>query len=414
MKKARTRREKTSILVMAVLILALVGVAPFSYGQATEKIIYNFPGIPNGGAPTAPLTFDGHGNLYGTTAQGGDNNGIVFKLTPGAGGVWTETVLYKFIGATDGQEPVTGVVFDAKGNLYGTTIVGGPLYNGTLYELMPQVDGTWKEKTLHSFQVSGGVAASNLIFDASGNLYGTCAAGGMFSIGTVFELIPGAHGWTDKTIHTFVDNGIDGISPVTQAGLVLDAAGNFYGTTVQGGATGYGTVFQLVRTAGGSWIEKILYNFSNNGTDGYNPQGALILDSAGNLYGTTNLGGVYGEGTVFELVRKADGQWKEEILHDFGSGVDGSLPQASLVLDASANLYGVTAEGGAGGLGTVFELVRDSAGNYTEDILHDFAVYPPDGANPYAALVFDGSGNLFGTTYHGGTGQAGTVFEVTP
>jgi uncharacterized repeat protein (TIGR03803 family) len=240
----------------------------------------------------------------------------VFELTPAAGGGWTEQVLHRFPddNGTDGTAPVAGLIIDAAGNLYGTTSSGGTLFfRGTAFELTPAAGGVWTETVLHSF-----------------------------------------------------GNGTDASEP--RAGLIFDAAGNLYGTTAVGGTGsncifGCGTVFELTPAAGGGWTEKVLYSFNANGTDGYSPEAGLIIDAAGNLYGTTYAGGTssgcapYGCGTVFELTPAAGGGWTETVLHNFGNGTDGSTPFAGLIFDAAGNLYGTTYYGGTGANegGTVFE-----------------------------------------------------------
>src|SRR5664280_3872238 len=308
-------------------------------------------------------------SLYGTTLEGGTYySGTVFELTPAAGGGWTEKVLHNFNeNGTDGALPRAPLIFDAAGNLYGTTEYGGTYYDsdlGTVFELTPAAGGGWTEKVLHNFGIGrdGTDPLAGLIFDAAGNLYGTTEYGGTYydsDLGTVFELTPAAGGgWTEKVLHNFVI-GRDGTDPL--AGLIFDAAGNLYGTTEYAGNYGAGTVFELTPTAGGGWTEKVLHNF--NGTDGEFPYSSLIFDGAGNLYGTTSAGGTYSSclsgyycGTVFELTPAAGGGWTETVLHSFGNGTDGYSPSAGLIFDAAGNLYGTTPHGGTYEGGTVFEV----------------------------------------------------------
>jgi uncharacterized repeat protein (TIGR03803 family) len=288
------------------------------------------------------------------------------------------------------------------------------------------------ETVLHSFDDmtgDGELPTAGLVSDASGNLYGTANNGGTHQIGAVFELISAAGGgWTETLLHSF--SGADGFSPF--AGLILDAAGNLYGTTEWGGGEGVsycgqdgcGTVFEMSRGTNGRWIEKVLHRFNPNGTDGLIPFAGLIFDTAGNVYGTTALGGAYNQGTVFELTPKADGSWSERILHNFNNnGTDGEQPRASLIFDAAGNLYGTTYSGGVNGDGSVFELSPKTGGGWAEHVLHSFSHKSTDGRNPFAGLIFDGSGNLYGTTVEGGSSESclnsyvtscGTVFELMP
>jgi uncharacterized repeat protein (TIGR03803 family) len=357
-----------------------------------------------------------------------------------------ETVLLNFetTNLTGGVFPIGGLIFDAEGNLYGTTSIGGTYRDGTVFELALNAQGAWTEKVLHSFKYDNGKDGSgpvgNLVMDKDGNLYGITISGGSVSscftgpCGVVFELTPAAGGnWNEKILHNF-GQGKDGFDPV--AGLVLDSAGNLYGTTQFGGngpclgsfaVVGCGVVFELSPAADGSWTEKILHDFQ--GPDGFGPQAGLVLDAQGNLYGTTFYGGHnpicyrgggFGCGNVFELTPKVGGQWIENVLHEFGIGNDGTLPEGNLVFDSSGNLYGTTLRGGVNGSGTVFELSPRTGGGWTEKVLHDFNQNGSDGYNVYAGVTLDVYGNLYGTTALGGTGAGcdgngcGTAFELKP
>jgi len=400
---------------------------PAGGGGWTEKVAHSFNNNGKDGVyPQAALIFDAKGNLYGTVGGGGTySSGMVFELTPKAGGSWTESVLHNFNrAAEDGANPYAALILDAKGNLYGTTYAGGVYNYGTVFELTPKAGGSWTDQVLHSFNYNGtdGVLPyGGLIIDAGGNLYGTTYAGGTYH-GTVFELTPtGGGSWTEQVLHEFFNNqGTDGGFP--ESGLIRDAAGNLYGTTSEGGAYGsYGTVFELTPAGGGSWTEQVLHSFNYNGTDGMLPDAGLIMDSGGNLYGTTTYGGTYNSGTVFELTPAGGGSWTEQVLHNFNNnGTDGFFPVAGLIFDAAGNLYGTTRFGGSGpcesgenGCGTIYEL-SPSASGWTEGVLHNFSPNGEDGTNPYAGLIFDAKGNLYGTTYYGGTYNSGIVFELTP
>ena len=322
-----------------------------AHGGWTEKVLHSFNGA-DGGNLFGGLILDAFGNLYGTGNAGGFGFGTVFELTRSpntAGGGWTEKVLHSFNG-TDGAVPDAALIFDAAGNLYGTTTYGGGL--GNVFELTPAAGGGWTEKVLYNV---GNVPFGGLIFDSAGNLYGTTYYGGTYGHGAVFELTPVADGsWTEEVLYSFHNNDADGAGPYPT--LIFDAAGNLYGTTYNGGFYGYGTVFELMPAAGGGWTEKVLHSF--NGTDGAYLFGGLIFDAAGNLYGTTVVGGSHGYGTVFELTPAAGGNWTEKVLYSFhNNGTDGAEPGwASLIFDAAGNLYGTTLDGGTYGYGTVFEI----------------------------------------------------------
>jgi uncharacterized repeat protein (TIGR03803 family) len=399
---------------LAIFALAIVGTQALAIPN--ETVLYSFAGGNDGSHPYASLVFDVSGNLYGTTFNGGAyEHGTVFELSPAAGGTWTEKVLHSFLKniRADGIEPYAGLIIDGFGNLYGTTQWGGSDANrGTAFELTPQADGDWTETGYVFTGKYGNEPVAGLIFDKAGNLYGTAVYGGYRGGGgTVFELTPEAGGWTAALLHSFTKRGNDGSAP--RAGLIFDGAGNLYGTTSGGGAQNAGTVFELMPKTGGGWTEKVLHTFGK-GKDGQYPYGALILNAAGILYGTTSQGGTYQQGTVFELTHKTNGGWSEKILHSFNNnGKDGIEPYAALVADATGNLYGTTLGGGAHVYGTVFKLTPKAGGGWTENILHSFSG-GNDGAGPYAALIFDTSGNLYGATIGGGSAGVGTVFKITP
>lgn len=332
--------------------------------------------------------------------------------------VWAaprEKVLHNFGNGTDGGNPLAGLISDAAGNFYGTTENGGVYGFGTVFELSPKPGGGWTEKVRYDFNANsqaGGTPVGGLIFDATGkSLYGTTSSGGAYCCGTVFELTPGRAGrWMEKVLHSF--NSQDGANP--NASLIFDGSGSLYGTTVFGGiVTGYcrpngcGTVFELMPEKGGGWREKLLHKFTSS--DGAGPSADLIFDTAGNLYGTSG-GGPHGGGTVFKLTPLADGGWREKVLHGFSNnGRDGIFPFAGVISDAAGNLYGTTVYGGSGtcspGCGTVFELVPRAGGGWTEKVLYSFKNDGKDGIGPLAGLVFDArKANLYGTTRYGGTG----------
>jgi uncharacterized repeat protein (TIGR03803 family) len=305
----------------------------------------------------------------------------------------TESVLYSFNGIPDGRDPRGGVVLDAQRNLYGTTQMGGASNVGVVFQVTSAGEETVRYSFVHPGH-DGYNPVAGLVRDKNGNLYGATPAGGASLLGTVFKVTPGG---TETLIYSFT-GGADGSIP--EAGLLQDAQGNLYGTTSAGGARNFGTVFKVTQAG----VEKVLHSFT--GPDGIGPYAGLVRDKKGNFYGTTVMGGASNFGTVFKMTPTGT----VTLLHSFTLGrKDGSRPKAGLVLDAKGNLYGTTFENGAFGLGTVFEVTP--AG--TEMILHSFSRMP-DGNGPYAGLVRDGQGNLYGTTSAGGTSNAGTIFKVTP
>jgi uncharacterized repeat protein (TIGR03803 family) len=427
--------------VSAIFAIALF-VAGTRAAAQTETLLHNFANNgTDGPGPQASLIFDKAGNLYGTTNAGGAYNwGTVFELKPEAGGGWAEKTLHTFdYTHKDGKNPQANLVFDAAGNLYGTTPFGGSgtcslnhivVGCGIVFELMPEAGGGWVEKLVHNFRGEDGTNPYGaLIIDAAGNLYGTTYAGGsgkctkkggsVVGCGTVFELTPAAGGtWTETVLHNFTNDGIDGTNPY--AALVLDSSGNLYGTTFLGGdattcgTPGCGTAFEVTPVAGGSWTERVLHSFSDNG-DGYNPFASLTLDSAGNLYGTTYEGGNNADcpcGTAFELTPTAGGSWTETVLYNFVA--NGSFPYGGVVFDAVGNLYGTTETGGIDDRGTVFELTPAGGSAWTETILYSFSDTGKDGNYPVASPTLDAAGNLYGTTSGGGFFLNGTAFEIKP
>ena len=425
--------------VLALVCLFTV-LATASAQAQTFTVLHSFTG-PDGANPLAGLTIDRAGNLYGTTWAGGTANcyynfgcGTVFKMKHvGAG--WVLNPLYSFSGA-DGLGPEARVIFGPDGTLYGQTTYGQTTgcSCGNVFDLKPSPTrpatpfSPWLNTVLHQFYIAAGEGdepAGDLVFDQTGNIYGTTASGGNYHFcgglgcGTVYQLAPSSGGWVETIVYEFVDTN-DGEYP--SSGVIVDQAGNLYGTAPQTGVgSEAGSIFQLT-PSGSGWKFNALYEF-RNGSDGGYPQAGLIFDSSGSLYGATSIGGVNGGGTVFELT-PSNGSWTLNTLYSF-TKVGNSFrpgPVASLIMDAAGNLYGTTKAEGAYGYGNVFKLTH-SNGSWTYTSLHDFTG-GSDGANPYSSLVFDGQGNLYGTTYTGGqTGEdclinetytCGVVFEITP
>jgi uncharacterized repeat protein (TIGR03803 family) len=411
------RSKRLSIVFRLVLMVCAVTAATFVAAQ-TETVLANFDSKNEGAYdPWLSLAFDTSGNLYGTAQFGGSaHDGEVFELTPKAGGGWTTKFIFDFKNGTEGLIPTSGLVLDAAGNIYGTTFSGGFEYLGTAYELSPNSDGSWTEKVLHYFGKTpndGQSPAAGMVLDSAGNLYGTTEVGGTNKTGTVFELSPQANGtWTEKVLYSFgPGGGPDGANP--QSGLVFDSAGNLYGVTERGGTNNGGVVFKLSPQTGGGWTESVLYSFSYYSE----PSASLIFDSKGNLYGTTGEGGATGFGSAFELSPQADGTWTEKILHSFSNGTDGFNVFAGLTFDKSGNLYGASMSGGAycglNGCGTVFKLTPKANGTWSKSTVFSFD--GTDGSAPsWGNLIFDSAGNLYGGAAGGGAYRGGVVFEITP
>jgi hypothetical protein len=360
-------------------------------GGWRESILYNFTGGADGANPFGGLVFDTHGNLFGTTYYSPANSGVggvVYELSPPAagGGPWTETTLYDFSQSITavGINPQGTLAIDAAGNLYGVTAAGGAgmaddcgdLGCGTAFELQPPsaAGGRWTLIDVHDFLVTltDGIGPNGILLGPGGVLYGTACCGGTGGGGIAFRLTPPASGgsWTENVLYAFSGNGLNG-DGTRPNGLTLDTKGGFYGTTQHGGSSGIGngTVFHLTPShTGTAWTESILYDFTG-GSDGAVPEGGLLVDSAGALYGTTERGGSapctanggLGCGTVFKLTPPAEsgGAWTLTTIYDFQGGLDGVGPQGNLFLEKGV-LYGATAFGGSSantGSGTIFRVV---------------------------------------------------------
>jgi uncharacterized repeat protein (TIGR03803 family) len=420
-----------SIRGLGVALGVLIAASPAAAQQFS--VLYAFTGPRNGdGAyPLGGVVTDSKGAVYGATQSGGKHGvGALFKFTPPAAGEtqWTEEILHSFgSDARDGQTPEAGVVMDANGALYGTTAFGGGLGSqlcgsggcGTVYRLDPPKTGQtqWSETILHRFAARGGegaLPAAGVILDGAGNVYGTTQ-----DFGGVFRLKPPTSpdgAWTFTLLHAFRGGNEDGATPF--GSLTLDGAGALYGTTYEGGAFNVGVVFRLTPPSGedSPWNETILHSFSGSVTgvsnDGAYPIGGVTFDAKGALYGTTFNGGLDGQGAVFKLTPNADRtSWHETLAYSFtGVDGDGSDPAAAVTIDPHGAIYGMTQFGGfpnPNNAGTIFVLKPG------EETLHKFRV-KTDGAEPYAALFEDASGALFGTTQFNGASNAGTVFRFTP
>jgi len=418
-------RVKT--LVLFVVTLAF---AASAWAAGTETLLYSFNNYTGDGyQPYSGLAADKAGNLYGTTVYGGSdtscNCGTVFELTL-SGGVWTETILYSFAGYTagDGAYPeYSPLVIDKSGNLYGTTLNGGAssCNCGTVFELTKS-GSTWKETVLHAFlgygQKDGYSPEAGLSFDTAGDLYGTTYQGGVNNVGSVFQLTPTKTSWKYKVIHSF--NNQNGGASYPIGGITQGPDGYYYGTTYYGGAAyNAGTVYRLF-LARSTWIEQTIFYFLEGG-DGIYPDSSLTIDSKGNLYDTTLYGAAAetcsnGCGTVFKLTAGKNSTYTQSVIYSFPAGTKGGQNpyyNAGVTLDASGNLYGTTYYGGSTeNGGTVYEL-KPSGSTYKGSMLWAFDTVSGDGYYPRGGVILVG-GNLYGTTYQGGKNGQGIAFEIKP
>jgi uncharacterized repeat protein (TIGR03803 family) len=394
---------------------------PCAASAQTASTLFNFS-AKAGIEPYARLILDNAGNLYGDTSTGGKANaknpypaGTVFELSPGSGKKgWTETVLYTFLGSSDGSQPTGALLADSKGNLYGTTFLGGTDGDGTVFELTkPKPGKKWKKTTLYSFTGSDGSQPfAGLVADSAGDLFGVTTSGGQFNQGAVFELQ--AQTFAESVLYSFF--GPEGSAP--NGGLVIDSSGNLFGTASSSSVSPYaGSVFELSPPQAGQsfWTFNQLHAFTG-GADGGSPQGAMVEDSSGNLYGAAFGGSALGNGTLFELSPSAGSPtgYAYQVIFTF-DGSAGSNPFGDLALDGSGNLWGsllnandVNSSGGlfvvsppAGGGGwtqATSYLFNSSAGGYS----------------PYAGLTLDGKGNAYGANFSGGSSGVGAVFKFVP
>jgi hypothetical protein len=464
--------SRRPVVRLVVIVLFFFALASHASAEWKERVLYSFQGGTDGATPAGGVVFDKLGNLYGATTDGGSaacnsiyQCGTVYQLMPPAakGKSWTEAILYVFKGNTsaDGASPGGGLIADSAGNLYGTTqyggtgdcvLLGNKLGCGIVYEVSPPQTkgGAWIETILYSFQggKDGYVPMGNLTFDKAGNLYGATYYGGGYgscnspyyqNCGTIFQLSPPqtkGGKWKEKVLYSF--KGVtageqfgDGANP--NGGLVFGGEGAIYGTTYFGGnnqkgvceggsgGTGCGIVFELSppKKDGGAWTKKLIHQF--DAKDGIGPAAGVVFDGSGNLYGTTFFGPPNGFGLIFEL-KKTSGKsssWTETVLSLFNDESNGGSPISGLVFDASGDLYGTASAGDEFRGGNVFELDSSgqTEGGWALKVLYGFTGHP-DAAHPAASLVFR-AGNLYSTTQWGGTNQScqggcGTVFEVSP
>lgn len=403
-------------LVVLAVVLAAVPAAP----AQTFSVLHNFTGGSDGAHPGGGVAIGASGVVYGTAETGGTHgSGTVFKLSQ-VNSTWVFSPLYEFSGGSDGQYPIGGVVIGEDGALYGTTQQGGDTGDGTVYALRPpatickSITCYWDETILHTFTgVPDGInpGVVSLVFDSAGNIYGATTNGGTYDNGTTFELTPTGGAYTESILHSF-GHDQDGAFP--EAGVILDSAGNVYGTTGAGGTGrgcdyGCGTVYQLT-PSGGSWLENVLVNFDlgSAGLAGaYYPYSPLVMDASGNLYGTTIYStSIFLDGIVFKLAPSGGG-FTPSVFYPFLSSCQ---PYGGVTMDTAGNFFGACTVGSPG----VFELTNCDQTCVLVD-LHDFSY--DDGYMPSGPVTLDADGNLYGTTLYGGTGgncqlNCGVVWEI--
>jgi uncharacterized repeat protein (TIGR03803 family) len=413
--KSTGGHRRTSGLVLAILSLAAWSVA--STGAASAQVLTTLTNFnnANGQSPYGGLIIDANGDLFGTTLAGGTSNtGTVFEVANSASGYSsTPTSLVNLVGYINGEEPLGGLIADANGDLFGTTYAGGAFDGGTVFEIVKTTSGYSSTPiTLVNFNGNGAIGPyphGDLIADANGDLFGTTIYGGTYGDGMVFEVVKTTSGYasTPTTLVSF--NSTNGANP--HCGLMADANGDLFGTTQNGGASGDGTVFEIVKTTSGyASTPTTLVNLTYS--SGANPYAGLIADANGDLFGTTFDAGAFGAGTVFEIVKTTSGYASTPTVLVNFNVTDGQGPQSPLIADAIGDFFGTTEYGGASGDGTVFKIVKTTSG-YASTPITLVSFNGTNGEGPRGVLLADANGDLFGTTEYGGLYSDGTLFELT-
>ncbi len=419
MKSLASRADR--FVSRAVLLYAsLVCAASAQTAVHSDKILYAFTGGADGGRPYGELLLDAKGNLFGTTSIGGNSGlcngdttcGTVFELSPGLSG-WTEKTIYSFTGLSDGCCSQAGLIMDRSGNLYGTAEGGGDGYCGSVFELTPDSNDGWTETSLYDFkgdsQNDGCSPNGTLTLDVHGNLYGGTYTGGAQNNGTLFELSPPTQpdgAWSESVLWSFEDTiGFGNVGSTPVGKLVFGSDGGLYGATYNGGSFGSGTAFKLTFSSG-VWSANTIFSFSG-GDNGCGPNGGVIFDTSGHLYGTTSYCGADNEGTIFSLTPTI-GQWTMKVIHTFTGATDGGQSESGSVMDSKGNLYGTASLGGLFAEGTVFKLAPQNA----HWIISAYGFRRgSDGAIPNATPTL-GKTVLYGTTGWGGASDMGTVYQI--
>jgi uncharacterized repeat protein (TIGR03803 family) len=429
---------RTFQIMRTALIVAAMASAAHAGKYQVLYTFHGFPAADGANPDAAPIMDSKGDLYGTTEAGGSAACGVVYRLHKSRSGTWTETVLHSFACGDDGEGPIGGVIKDTAGNLYGGTALGGTgectffgerIGCGTVYELSPGKGGVWTNTVLYSFPLPNGGffdgPYASLTFDNTGTLYGTtvfdakCAG---VSRGSVFRLAPAGDGWKEHEVHRFCDPGYGGRSPGYGA-LVFDPAGNLYGSTMEGGrGTDHGVVFKLSPSGADKWTFTKIHQFTQD--EGGTLEGGLTIDASGNLYGAELYGGLSNFGSIFELSPRQSGKWRETVLYNFiGGGADGQNPWQNPVFDSGGNLFGTTQQGGEAqfclNCGVIYELVPQGAGKWSESVVYSFGSQPniADGADPLGGLTRGDDGNFYGTTLESGDpscGGCGVVFEFTP
>lgn len=393
-----------AVTVAAMMVSLTMSVS--SASAATGTVLHTFTGGGDGATPQGALVSDTAGTLYGTTTHGGaGGDGTVYRLTR-SGSTWTGSVIHSF-GTADGMRPMGPLAIDGQRNLYGTTYQGGAYGHGAVFQLSPGSGGAWTYRLLYSFTGGddGGLPTEGVVL-RDGKLYGTASRGGAYGQGVAFKLTNSGGGWTQTVLHQFISDGVDGRHPGGRGALTFDESGNLYGVA-GGGSSNAGVVYRLSPN-GDRWTQTLLHTFAD-GADGADPLGSLFINASGTIYGTTSAGGSADGGTVYQLTRSGS-TWTKRIVYDFPGGASGRHPYAGVIGDAAGNLYGTTASGVQGAGGVVYRLAPSGSG-WTQSVLYTFK---GAGNGSFAGLIRDGAGVLYGTNAFGGAHSSGEVVSVRP
>jgi hypothetical protein len=416
-------RLNPRVATMIVILVAFLVCSRSAWPRTKYGVLHNFGAAGDGTTPYGPPVLDSRGNLFGVTTDGGTGSkqcslgcGTVFELIRHPNGTWQEELLHDFTAGGESAFPHGSLIFDSSGSLYGTTSGYLSFAVGGIFKLSVS-QGSWEFAMLYSDHAGPG-----LVFDKLGNLYGEIGPGDYYGAGAIGELSSGSNGWDYTELYSFCSQRgcYDGMGP--PAPPVWDGKGNMFGTTTDGGIgqptcwtyAGCGVIFEASPNGDGTWTYHVLHRFlEHSSSDGQSPAVGLVMDAAGNFYGSTSLGGVHNQGRVFKL-SMSGGRWKEIPLYDFPDCAVGCYPGGgTMARDKAGNLYGA-ANGGGGNCGytcgVIFKLTPQKGGRWKYSVVHKFS--GPDGGFPWG-VILDDKGNIFGTTTNGGTYNAGVAFEIT-